>query len=137
MNDDVDTCAHCGAARVLQRAALDLARLSAREREVVEALRLGFRLTEIARRLGIRDHTARNHMKSIRHKLEVHSQVELLSMLSGSEAERQRCIELASHAAALAPPGPVQDALTGLATLIHSGATASMISKPRKRRKAA
>ena len=59
----------------------DLSALSQRERDVVNALCRGLRLTEIARVLGISSHTARNHLKHVFRKLGVHSQVELLSWI--------------------------------------------------------
>jgi DNA-binding CsgD family transcriptional regulator len=62
-------------------AAFDLSALSQREREVVSALCRGLRLSDIARLLGISNHTARNHLKHVFRKLGVHSQVELLSMI--------------------------------------------------------
>jgi DNA-binding CsgD family transcriptional regulator len=60
---------------------LDLSGLSQRERDVVHALCRGLRLTDIARVLGISNHTARNHLKHVFRKLGVHSQVELLSTI--------------------------------------------------------
>lgn len=60
---------------------VDLSTLSARELEVVLALRRGLRLTQVARTMGISTHTARNHLKRVNQKLGAHSQVELLSML--------------------------------------------------------
>jgi DNA-binding CsgD family transcriptional regulator len=60
---------------------LDMSGLSQRERDVVNALCRGLRLTDIARVLGISNHTARNHLKHVFRKLGVHSQVELLSTI--------------------------------------------------------
>jgi DNA-binding CsgD family transcriptional regulator len=60
---------------------LDMSGLSQRERDVVNALCRGLRLTDIARVLGISNHTARNHLKHVFRKLGVHSQVELLSII--------------------------------------------------------
>jgi DNA-binding CsgD family transcriptional regulator len=62
-------------------AATDLSSLSQRERDVVNALCRGLRLSDIAKVLGISNHTARNHLKHVFRKLGVHSQVELLSMI--------------------------------------------------------
>ena len=62
----------------------ELRRLSTRELEVVQALRQGLRLSEVARVLSISHHTARNHLKHVFKKLGVHSQVELLSLMGGS-----------------------------------------------------
>lgn len=61
--------------------ATDLTALSQRERDVVNALCRGLRLSDIAKVLGISNHTARNHLKHVFRKLGVHSQVELLSMI--------------------------------------------------------
>ena len=43
----------------------------------------GFRLPQIAERMSITLHTARNHLKSVFRKLNVHSQTELIAQLKG------------------------------------------------------
>ena len=53
--------------------------LTPREREIVSALSTGHRVGAIAGRLGVSEHTVRNHLKAVYRKLAVHSQVELLS----------------------------------------------------------
>jgi two-component system nitrate/nitrite response regulator NarL len=53
--------------------------LTPREREIVSALSSGQRVGAIAGRLGVSEHTVRNHLKAVYRKLDVHSQVELLS----------------------------------------------------------
>ena len=53
--------------------------LTPREREIVSALSSGQRVGAIAARLGVSEHTVRNHLKAVYRKLDVHSQVELLS----------------------------------------------------------
>jgi DNA-binding NarL/FixJ family response regulator len=53
--------------------------LTPREREIVAALAGGQRVGMIASRLGVSEHTVRNHLKAVYRKLGVHSQVELLS----------------------------------------------------------
>ena len=53
--------------------------LTPREREIVGALSSGQRVGAIATRLGVSEHTVRNHLKAVYRKLDVHSQVELLS----------------------------------------------------------
>jgi DNA-binding NarL/FixJ family response regulator len=53
--------------------------LTPREREIVSALANGQRVGAIAERLGVSEHTVRNHLKAVYRKLDVHSQVELLS----------------------------------------------------------
>jgi two-component system nitrate/nitrite response regulator NarL len=53
--------------------------LTPREREIVSALSTGQRVGAIAERLGVSEHTVRNHLKAVYRKLDVHSQVELLS----------------------------------------------------------
>ncbi len=56
--------------------------LSAREREVLELLFAGRRISNISRELFISPHTARNHIKAILRKLDVHSQDELIERYS-------------------------------------------------------
>ncbi|MBZ0120475.1 MAG: response regulator [Sandaracinaceae bacterium] len=63
------------------RAAPGLELLSAREREVLNALLAHRRPPQIAEELFISPHTVRNHFKSIYAKLGVHSQAELLELL--------------------------------------------------------
>src|SRR5262245_6598809 len=53
--------------------------LTPREREIVAALSGGQRVGAVATRLGVSEHTVRNHLKAVYRKLDVHSQVELLS----------------------------------------------------------
>jgi DNA-binding NarL/FixJ family response regulator len=57
--------------------------LTPRQLEVSRWLTAGHRLPAIARRLGVSDHTVRNHVKSIFRKLGVGSQVELLARVLG------------------------------------------------------
>lgn len=57
-------------------------RLSAREKEIVEALSTGRRVKEIAQDLVISTHTVRNHLKAIYRKLNVRSQFELISLMA-------------------------------------------------------
>jgi DNA-binding CsgD family transcriptional regulator len=52
--------------------------LSEREWEVMALILDGRRVSSIARSLFLSEHTVRNHLKAIFHKLGVHSQVELL-----------------------------------------------------------
>ncbi len=61
-----------------------LDKLSPRERELVEHLRSGKRLNEIAVILGNSIHTIRNHTKHIFRKVGVRSQVELLAVAGGT-----------------------------------------------------
>jgi DNA-binding NarL/FixJ family response regulator len=53
-------------------------RITRREKEIIRGLVCYRRLSTVAMELGISVHTARNHLKSIFHKLDVHSQDELL-----------------------------------------------------------
>lgn len=53
--------------------------LSTREQQVLERLVAGERAPEIAKSLYLSPHTVRNHLKAIFQKLDVHSQVELVS----------------------------------------------------------
>jgi len=62
-----------------------LASLTAREREVLDALLAGDAVADIGEQLHISYHTARNHLKSIYRKLGVHSRVELVALLFGEE----------------------------------------------------
>ncbi len=55
--------------------------MSAREREVVEALLTFGRVPLVAEVLGISVHTARNHLKAVLRKLRLHSQDDLFRML--------------------------------------------------------
>lgn len=57
-------------------------RLSAREKEIVEALGTGRRVKDIAQDLVISTHTVRNHLKAIYRKLNVRSQFELISLMA-------------------------------------------------------
>lgn len=59
----------------------ELARLSPRERQVVELLARGHAAKDVASKLALSANTVRNHVKSIFAKLRVHSQVELLVRL--------------------------------------------------------
>lgn len=60
-----------------------LSRLSPREREIAGLLAQGKAVSELATTLMLSPNTVRNHVKSIFSKLRVHSQVALLSRLSG------------------------------------------------------
>lgn len=60
-----------------------LSRLSPREREVARLLARGNAINDLASALDLSPNTVRNHVKSIFSKLRVHSQVALLSRLSG------------------------------------------------------
>ena len=59
----------------------ELARLSPRERDVLEHLLDGHRVSTIAQRLAVSEHTVRNHLKSMFRKLGVHSQPELIDFV--------------------------------------------------------
>ncbi|HVY31999.1 MAG TPA: response regulator transcription factor [Polyangiaceae bacterium] len=63
----------------------DLARLSQREKQVVELLTKGDTAKDVASKLGLSANTVRNHVKSIFAKLRVHSQIELLVKLRRGE----------------------------------------------------
>lgn len=56
--------------------------LSRREQEVLREFAAFPRIAEVAQRLHVSPHTARNHLKAIFRKLNVSSQVELLKLLS-------------------------------------------------------
>jgi DNA-binding NarL/FixJ family response regulator len=57
-----------------------------REREIIRGLVCYRRLSTVADVLGISVHTARNHLKSVFRKLNLHSQDELLRFLLGGES---------------------------------------------------
>ncbi len=59
-------------------------RLSTREREIVEAIASGKRVRDVAASFSISTHTVRNHLKAIYRKLNVRSQLELLSLITRS-----------------------------------------------------
>jgi DNA-binding NarL/FixJ family response regulator len=62
-----------------------LRRLSSREREIVRELLGHRRVPGIAKALDISEHTVRNHLKSIFAKLHVHSQSELLDLITRND----------------------------------------------------
>ncbi len=62
-------------------------RITRREKEIIRGLASYRRLPSVAAELGISVHTARNHLKSIFQKLDVHSQDELLQCLMESNQE--------------------------------------------------
>jgi DNA-binding NarL/FixJ family response regulator len=57
-----------------------LARLTVREREVLELMSGGQRVTRISEHLGVSMMTVRSHIRSILSKLQVHSQVEAIAL---------------------------------------------------------
>jgi len=59
----------------------ELSRLSPRERDVLEHLLDGHRVSTISQRLSVSEHTVRNHLKSMFRKLGVHSQPELIDFV--------------------------------------------------------
>ncbi|MEN8183325.1 MAG: LuxR C-terminal-related transcriptional regulator, partial [Myxococcota bacterium] len=79
---DLGTRVATGAAPTrLPEEKLSEAGLTRRETELVAALLEGYRVSTVARRLGISENTVRRHLKSIFLKLEVRSQAELLEKL--------------------------------------------------------
>ena len=81
----------CGKAPVDASAAA----LTAREREVVALVALGHRRREIAAQLFISDATVKTHLRNAMHKLDVHSQAQLVAV-----ALTRGLIELEPHEAA-------------------------------------
>ncbi len=57
--------------------------LTAKEKEVAELICLGYSNKDIAKVLFITEHTAKDHTKSIYRKTEVHSRIELATLVSG------------------------------------------------------
>jgi DNA-binding NarL/FixJ family response regulator len=66
----------------------ELSRLSPREREITRLLALGNGVGSVATTLNLSPNTVRNHIKSIFVKLQVHSQLALLSKLAGHPLAR-------------------------------------------------
>jgi DNA-binding NarL/FixJ family response regulator len=69
-------------------AAIQALCVTEREKEVIRGLICYRRLYKVADALGISVHTARNHLKSIFRKLNVHSQDELLELVSDDPLSR-------------------------------------------------
>lgn len=65
----------------------ELSRLSPRERDVLEHLLDGHRVSTISQRLEVSEHTVRNHLKSMFRKLSVHSQPELIDFVRDGHRE--------------------------------------------------
>jgi DNA-binding CsgD family transcriptional regulator len=63
-------------------------RVTPRETEIIQGLLQYRRLSRVAKLLGISVHTARNHLKSIFRKLNLHSQDELLAFLEDKSPTR-------------------------------------------------
>ncbi len=71
-----------GAAEPASERVQSMRQLSSREREVLRQLLANRRVPQIADKLFISQHTVRTHLKSIFRKLNVHSQVELIDLLT-------------------------------------------------------
>jgi DNA-binding NarL/FixJ family response regulator len=69
-----------------QEAERRIARLTRREREILNLMAEGQRVDDISQRLGISKLTARTHAQNILSKLKVHSQLEAVAMAARSEA---------------------------------------------------
>ncbi|MBI4279123.1 MAG: PAS domain-containing protein [Armatimonadetes bacterium] len=67
-----------------------LAALTAREREVLEALATGAGTREIAARLYLSPATVRTHVQRVLHKLGVHSRLEAVTVASGGRGRGSR-----------------------------------------------
>ena len=80
-------CSHVLPLEADDRRVPGLSMLSPREREVTEMLAKGYRAPSIARKLHISANTVRNHLKKAYQKLGVHSQEQLLDLVTGREAE--------------------------------------------------
>jgi DNA-binding CsgD family transcriptional regulator len=77
-----------GMSEVERGEALDLARLSPRELEVLDAAIEGLSARDIAGRLSLTEATVRSHLSAIYSKLGVAGRVELLARLNGAVAPR-------------------------------------------------
>lgn len=71
-----------GAAEAASQRVQSMRQLSSREREVLRQLLANRRVPQIADKLFISQHTVRTHLKSIFRKLNVHSQAELIDLLT-------------------------------------------------------
>jgi DNA-binding NarL/FixJ family response regulator len=56
--------------------------LTQQERRILSYITAGLTKTEIARRMGVSEHTVRTHQQNLHHKLGVHSKLELLQFAS-------------------------------------------------------
>jgi DNA-binding NarL/FixJ family response regulator len=72
-----------------QAAALDMAELSPREREILELLAQGFPNKEIADRVGVSDGTVRWHLRHVYEKLHVRSRTEAALKFRSTQVIRQ------------------------------------------------
>jgi DNA-binding CsgD family transcriptional regulator len=84
----VGTPQHAMPAFSRRRAHPELSSLSPRESEIVQIFMDGSRVSTIARRLCISQHTVRNHLQSVYRKLGVSSQAELIEKLKGPASLR-------------------------------------------------
>jgi two-component system, response regulator PdtaR len=62
--------------------------LSPRERDVLDALLAGHRVTSTARALAVSPYTVRNHLRAVFRKLGVHSQEELIGLFRAAKSDR-------------------------------------------------
>ena len=74
--------------------------LTEREKQIVAHLAAGLRIAGVAHELGVAENTARNHLKSVFLKLDIHTQSELIEFIR-------------DHASIIAPYGHVAGLLTG------------------------
>ena len=74
--------------------------LTEREKQIVAHLAAGLRIAGVARELSVAENTARNHLKSVFLKLDIHSQTELVEFVR-------------EHPSIVAPYGLVAGLLTG------------------------
>lgn len=64
--------------------------LPPQQQRIVQLLRQGFRVTEIALALSLSQHTVRNHLKAVFLKVGVHSQAHLLRALAKEDHVKLR-----------------------------------------------
>jgi DNA-binding CsgD family transcriptional regulator len=69
------------ATKPLENSAVDLTKLTARQRELVDLALEGLSDKAIARRLGISDHTVGNHFRAIYAQLGVSKRSQLIALL--------------------------------------------------------
>jgi DNA-binding CsgD family transcriptional regulator len=66
---------------------IDLRTLTPKERQVLDRLKAGYRVSSIARDMFVSEHTVRSHLKSIFRKLEVRSQSDLFEKLLATDRQ--------------------------------------------------
>jgi DNA-binding NarL/FixJ family response regulator len=119
----VEALANAPTVRAVNARGLSL--LSKRELEVVRLLAQGLSNREIAQRLGLSQHTVKNHLFRIFEKLGVSSRIELLHMMLNQATPRQTSLEDSTNASDR--PG-FQDEFALLQKAAEAGLPAAQLS---------